>query len=300
MKKNAIPALAAAALLCAAAPAASADALMNFRVDARQTAVSTDTLAKGDLVTPGNVFIDNYSGISQMRLILKSDAPLVIENGDFVREEGVLGPDRNPKLALFNTYSTAVYTQNNAETGRTNVAVLYGEEAGEAGGGYYAAAGLDHADSALLQFDLRILQNTPVGDYICCISTDVRQIAGGLLTDEDSYIYFNRQQLTLDTDFRFTPLTFSVYRRGDVNCDGTVALEDAQRALSLYVTGITGLTPGTDELKTITGTDHVGAAQRAADASEDGNMSLEDAQGILLYYVESITGTTPDWTHIFS
>ena len=77
-----------AAAICGTgfAPASAADDIMSFRMAADQTTVYTDALAEDDVVIGGGVYIDNYSGISNMRLILKSDAPLTIENGDFTRD----------------------------------------------------------------------------------------------------------------------------------------------------------------------------------------------------------------------
>ena len=41
---------------------------MTFRFGAEKTAVSTDELAKGDVVIPGGLYIDNYTGIAQLRI----------------------------------------------------------------------------------------------------------------------------------------------------------------------------------------------------------------------------------------
>lgn len=300
MKKTAIVLTASAILLNAAPPPAAADSdLMDLRMTAAQTAFSVESLAEGDAVTQGAVYIDNYSGISQMRLILKSDAPLVIENGDFTRDLAQTGPDGNPKIAYFTDYGTAVYTQYNADTGRSNLALWYGKETGQSGGNYYASGVVDQADSSFLSFDIRIPQGTAVGDYTCYISTDSRPIAGTIM-EYDFFAYNLRQELAVGTDLTLTPVKLAVYRRGDVNCDGAVDVVDAMWTLQAYVTSKVADLPFSDVIfGDMIGIAHGYAACMAADASEDGVIELEDAMGILTYSVESIAGNTPEWGDIF-
>lgn len=300
MKKTVIILTAAAILLnVTAQPAAAESDLMNFRMSAAQTAFSVDALADGDAVTHGALYIDNYTAISQVRVILKSDAPLVIENGDYTRDPSQIGPDGNPKIAFFSDYSTAAYTQYNAETGRSNLALWYGPETGESGGNYYASGTVDQADSSFLSFDIRIPQGTAVGDYTCYISTDSRQLAETIV-EYDFFALNHRQKLAVGTDLTLTPVKLAVYRRGDVNCDGTVDVEDAMWTLQAYVTASVADLPFSDEIfGDMIGIAHGYAACMAADASEDGNIELEDAMGILTYSVESIAGNAPEWSNIF-
>lgn len=300
MKKSAIMLTAAAILMNTAAQPVSADGeRMNLRMSAAQTAFSVDALADGDAVTQGALYIDNYSGISQIRVILKSDAPLVIENGDFTRDPNQTGPDGEPKISFFTNYSTAIYTQKGVQSGRSNIALWYGEETGASDGNYYATGVIDQADSSFLSYDIRIPQGTPVGDYTCYISTDSRTITD-TITEDDFFAFNRRQALVPGTDLTLTPVKLSVYRRGDVNCDGTVDIADAQCALKIYVETVVVAVDCTDEdIAALANTPHGYTARMAADASEDGTILLDDPLGILRYAVEVMVGSTPQWSDIY-
>lgn len=299
MKKTVILPIAAALLLNTTAQPAAAEDLMNLRMTAAQTAFNVDALAEADAVTQGALYIENYSGISQMRVILKSDAPLVIENGDFTRDPSQTGADGNPKVAYFAKYSLATYTRHNETTGRSNLALWYGPETGEGGGNYYAGGEVDQADSSFLQFDIRIPQGTEVGDYTCYISTDSQTIAG-TITDDDFFAFYQRQPLKVDTDLTLTPVRLAVYRRGDVDCNGEISIEDAQWALMLYASStLIGEEPSDDGAAALVGIAHGAAARHAADIDEDGAVTVDDAQGLLIYYARSLVGDTPDWDNIF-
>ena len=69
-------------------PAAAADDVMTFRMTADTDTIYTDQLENEDAVVHGGVRIDNYTGLTNLRLMLKSDSPLTIENGDFTLESG--------------------------------------------------------------------------------------------------------------------------------------------------------------------------------------------------------------------
>lgn len=301
MKKTLILPVVAALLLHAAAQpaAAEAEALMDFRLTAAQTAFEVGQLAEGDAVTQGAMYIENYSGVSQLRVILKSDAPLIIENGDFTRDSEIIAPDGNPKVAFFSDYSLAAYTQYNEITGRSNLALWYGPETGEGGGNYYAGGEVDQADSSLLHFDIRIPQGTPVGDYTCYISTDSRQLAGTIVED-DFFAFYQRKELAVDTDLTLTPVKLAVYRRGDVDCNGEISVEDAQWALMIYANVVLGGTAFLDDdVAALVGIEHGAAAARAADITGDGEISVVDAQGILNYYAASLIGDSPEWEDMY-
>lgn len=299
MKKTVILPIAAALLLHTTAQPAAAQDLMNFRMTAVQTAFNVDALAEADAVTQGALYIDNYSAISQMRVILKSDDPLVIENGDFTRDPSQTGSDGNPKVAFFSKYSLATYTQYNDTTGRSNLALWYGPETGEGGGNYYAGGEVDQADSSLLQFDIRIPQGTEVGDYTCYVSTDSRTIAG-TITEDDFFAFYQRQPLEVGTDLTLTPVTISVYRRGDVDCNGEIGAADSQWALLIYANSILiGEELSDDDVAAIAGIEHGAAARHAADIDGDGEVTATDAQGILIYYARCLVGDTPDWDNVF-
>jgi hypothetical protein len=294
MKRTCIPLCTAAVLLSAFTLSVSADGIMTLRMDAEQTAVSTGQLAENDAVIKGGVYIDNYTGINKMRLILNSDGPVTIENGDFTRVEGEEGSNGEPQLAFFKKYSLATYTQESLIDDDKNIALWHGPGANECSNGE-----VYHADSSFLSFDIRVPKDTPVGDYSCFISTERKDIGGGMVSP-DFYAYSEDGRLTENQDILLKPVTISVYNRGDVNCDGNISVEDAQYALNHYVAvGVNGSNPTDEELETLLGTKHINAARRAADASEDGELSIDDVQNILLYATEALTGLTPDWNNYF-
>ncbi|MBR4201174.1 MAG: hypothetical protein IKQ91_07865 [Oscillospiraceae bacterium] len=297
MKK--LTAAAAAVLMLSAQPlSASAADIMNFRVSAEKNAFTVDDVAKGDQVVRCNLYIDNYTGLSQFRLILKGTQPLVIENGDYTRIPDQIGPDKKPQLAFFKKYSSAVYTQYNEETELSNYALWYGEELGKSGGEFYGQGELNDPNSSLIGFDVRIPKDTPPGDYVCGVSTEVKHY--GTVIEEDFFAYQNRRQLVYGEEVTTTPVTFSVYRRGDIDCEDGVALRDAQLALMFYTQGTLTHTvfPDTWYAEKV-GSKNGVTAQLAADASGDGKIGLDDAQGILRYYTQSMGGLKPDWNEIF-
>lgn len=282
-----------------ALPASAADSLMSFRFGAEKTAVSTAELANGDVVIPGGLYIDNYSGFAQLRLILRSDAPVIIENGDFtIDPSGALDADGNPRHAFFEAHSTAIYTQKSVIDDDTNIILWQGPEAKQLNA-YHANGVIRNADSSFLTFDYRIPQNTPVGDYQCYISRDVITNSVGFI-EEDLDVTDQTHQLKVDEEFTLPPLTFSVYTRGDVNCDGAITIEDAQATLTLYVVQeVSAQVLSDEEVAQLLNTDHLNASKCAVDASQNGSLDVTDAQGILDYYVASLSGNLGNWDNIF-
>ena len=301
MKKMIQAAAAAAAvmLMTAAAQPASADEIMNFRMTAKQTVFTADALAAGDQVVKGNLFIDHYSGLSQFRIMLRSDAPLVIENGDYTRIADQIGPDQKPQLAFFKDYSSSVYTQYNADTGISNLALWYAKESEDPG--IFKTGTVNDANSSLLSFDVRIPKGTAVGDYTCYVAGGVKDNGEGQPKTPEFSAYLNRVALEPGKDVLLTPVTFSVYSRGDVNCDGVVDLDDAQLALLFYTKVTMGQTASPDEwYAEKTGTARGRASRYAADLTGTGSVDLSDAQSILRYYTLSMGEKTPDWNSILS
>lgn len=295
----------AAAMLCGnlVQPVSAADdKTMALRMTAETNCVNTDQLKSGDAIIHGGLYIDNYTGISKLRLILKSDSPLIIENGDFTRDPSRKDPETGEKmLAFFETYSRAVYTQESLIDDDTNIISWFGAEIGddEKDKDYYYENGtVADPKSSFLSYDLRVPKNTPLGDYYCFISERVQKT--DWRTEEDSRVFNTEKQLEIGKDVRFIPLKFSVYMRGDVNCDRTVDVTDAQAALNYYTETQVSMKALSDkEAAEIVGTEHTQAAVIAADASMDGTIEVTDAQGILQYYTDGLTGITPDWFPIF-
>ena len=74
---------------------------------------------------------------------------------------------------------------------------------------------------------------------------------------------------------------------GDVDCNGEVAIEDAQLALMEY----TVLLAHKDSVLTPT-------EQKIADVNGDGAVTIDDAQAILQYYTEMLAQKNPTWDKI--
>lgn len=296
-----IAAIFCSAAMTAAALAIPADAadLMTLRLAADQTAVSTDELASGDKIIKGGLYIDNYTGIAQLRLTLRSEEPVLIENGDYTPDpDGALDADGNVRDAFFELHSTHMYTPQSLVDDDTNIILWRGEEVAKEGM-YYANGVIRHAECSFLSFEYRIPKDTKVGDYTCYISERVSLTVGGLKMP-DLVVSDETHELTLGEEFAVQPVVFTVYTRGDVNCDGKVSLEDAQAALNCYVKqNLAKKTLSDKEYSEIVKTKLVNAARLAADASGDGEQDVKDAQGILQYYVTELAGHAADWSRIF-
>lgn len=279
-------------------PADAAD-LMTVRLGAEQTVINTDDLASGDKMIKGGLYFDNYTGISKLRMILRSDAPVLIENGNFTPDpDGALDSDGNVRDAFFEEHSTHMYTPQSLVDDDTNIIVWSGKELGEEGR-YLENGVIRHAESSFLTFDYRIPKDIKAGEYKCYISERVALTAGGFEMP-DLQLSDETHQLEPNKEFALQPVTFTVYTRGDLNCDGNISTEDAQAALVCYVQQDLAKKTLTDkEFSDIAKTKLVNSARLAADASGDGVLDVKDAQGILQYYVNSLAGNKPDWNTIF-
>ena len=172
-------------------PAAAADDVMTFRMAAETDTVSTAQLAEGDVTVHGGVYVDNYSGLTSMRMMLKSDAPLVIENGGFTVDPEKLDASGQPMHLLFSEHADAAYTQHSNFTGEDNIILWYAKNYTKD-----AIASVNDPASSFVDFDVRIPKDTPPGDYRIYISTDIQYNAAGLI-DEDFFAYCRGDKLVL-------------------------------------------------------------------------------------------------------
>jgi len=280
-----------------------ADSPMTFRIAAEKSFVMESDLSTGDVLVPAALFIDHYSGITTVNLHLLADAPLHIENGDFTRDpsrQTYLGKDSQTgeplyedKQAFFEDYAEAKYTQHSDETGLENVVLWYSP-----GWTMNEPAEIDLPESSFLSFDIRIPKDTAPGVYACYLATGFREIEGGLKMEEfylttgtdvsaDSVI-LQPCYITVEPD----PL------RGDVNCDGDITADDAQRTLQYYV-GSLSETEWTDALRSeLFGTEFIHSAVLAADADGGGEITSSDAQCILQYYIKRLADPDSDWNDV--
>ena len=272
MKQIRIFAAAAAAMLCSTAAlsvSAEDDETMTFRVDADKTAFQVSELEGADAVAKGAVYIDNYTGLTSLRLILKSDSPLVVENGGFTVDPEKKDKDGNPVHLLFAEHDQAEYMQYSEITGASNVVLWYAKD-------YIhdKTAAVSDAKSSFVNFDIRIPKGTKPGDYKCYISTEVLKNEVGQ-KEEDFFAYGGADQLILDKTVKVAPVDIAVFLLGDTNLDGNVDIEDAQLTLKAYTDGIAG------KASTLTY-----AQTKSADVTENNEVGVDDAQYILKYYTE--------------
>ncbi|MBP0971886.1 MAG: hypothetical protein J5753_07580, partial [Oscillospiraceae bacterium] len=201
-----------AAALCANGmiPAAAADdAVMTFRMAAETDTVTTDQLADGDVTVHGGVYIDNYTGLTSMRMMLKSDAPVVIENGGFTVDPEKTDASGQPMHLLFSEHADATYTQHSDFTGEDNIILWYAKNYTKD-----AIANINDPASSFVDFDVRIPQDTPPGDYSIYISTAIQYNAAGLM-EEDFFAYCRGDQLVLDENIILEPFTIHVLDPAD-------------------------------------------------------------------------------------
>lgn len=300
MKKSFLTVALTAMTICALAQPVSAEgSQMTFRFAAEKNAFTTDELADADAGSSGGLYIDNYTGIAELRMILCSDAPVTIEDGKFALDPNKeLDADGNIRHAFFEAHSTAMYTQKSLIDDDTNIILWAGKETGQADA-FHANGVIRDASQPFLRFEYRIPKGTPAGDYVCNISQDVITNKAGFI-EEDLTVSDSTHQLEYGKDFAIQPITISVYTRGDVNCDGTVSIEDAQSALNLYVEqGVAAQDLSDEAIEEIVRTKSICAAKYAADASMNGELDTADPQGILDYYVQSMSGSAVDWNSIY-
>lgn len=298
MKQHKIFAAAAAAMLFASAAvsASAADEPMTFRIDAKESAVCLDNMTE-DAVLKGDVFIDNYTGLTSLRLILKSDDPIVIKNGDYTRDPAKFEPTTNkneePKhlQLLFPEHDQADYFDfsNYPEDKpkpwyyeyykNANIVLWYAKNSSNE-----AIATAANPDSSFVHFDIRVPKSTKPGDYKCYISEEVITNPAGQ-KEEDFFAYCGAKQLVLDQNVKLAPLDVAVYMIGDTNLDGTVDVQDAQTTLIAYTEGIAGNDPKLTKAQIM-----------AADVVKDGKVSVDDAQVILKYYTEKVVAGKKDTT----
>lgn len=292
--------------LCAAAavmmltafsePASAEESGMTFRMAAERCYFTASELAEGDAVVKGGLYIDHYSGISSMKLRLMSDAPLVIENGDFTRDASRTEYDGDKlvaKQSYFAAHGSTLYTgYSDLDGSLKNIALWYGP------GSLKPEAGtVENPDGSFLSYEIRIPQNTPAGVYRCYVSEGADALSGGLI-NPDLFVYDGEGD---ECDVQLEACEIVVEPaalRGDVNCDGVVDVLDAQAALRYYAT--VTLTQNSDEslMKRVLGTPFIHTGREAAEIIGDADIDLKDAMAILRYSSILMTGGTPSWDDV--
>ncbi|MBR6108082.1 MAG: dockerin type I repeat-containing protein [Oscillospiraceae bacterium] len=294
-------AICAALLAVSSVPVSAEDdaAPMTFRMKADKNYVMQRELESGDVMLSGELFIENYTGISTMMLHLLSDTPLHIEDGDFTRDPSrteididinTEEPIEVGKPSFFVDHSTAWYNQYSEESGLENTVLWYAPGWMENGTGE-----VEDAESSFLHFSVRVPQDTPVGTYRVYLATGDRPGPGGKLDPE---LYLRSGSKHIEDEVVFVPLTITVepaLLRGDINCDGNVDASDAQRTLKYYVTMLASGTVADERTEQITATPYFHTGLANADVNSDGEVRADDAQLILRYCVDHLAGKDTEW-----
>lgn len=285
-------AAALSALLLSAISASAAENVMTFRMTTAQKYLTESELAEKDIVLDGAMYIENYSGITDMRLRLMTDDPLIIENGDFTRDPSRKDTDGGAKQCFFVSHGTTIYTGINKQGERKNIALWYGP------GDIDTPGTVEDPESSFLSYQVRIPKGTKAGVYRGYISqgTEVN-IAGQVVQDFSC----NNRGAAADVELvDFQVVVEPQALRGDVNCDGETDVRDAQAIMIYYnYYGILGL----DESDALTaeafGTPYIHTAAEAADINRTGVIDIKDSMMSLIYANRIIIGADADWDHLF-
>ncbi len=294
--KHSIPAKFAAAVLSAlllsAIPASAAENIMTFRLTTAQKYLTESALAEQDIVLDGAMYIDSYSGITDMRLRLMTDEPLIIENGDFTRDPSRKDIDGGAKQCFFVSHGTTIFTGINDQGERKNIVLWYGP------GDIDTPGTVEDPESSFLSYQVRIPKGTKAGVYRGYISQSSEvNIAGQTVQDFSCNNRSEAAQVELE-DFQIVVEPAAL--RGDVNCDGETDVHDAQAIMIYYnYFGILEL----DQTDALTAeafnTPYIHTAAEAADINRSGEIDIKDAQMSLIYANRLLIGADADWDHLY-
>ncbi len=284
------------ALICAVSvPASAAESgVMTFRMSAEKTYLTASSLADADAVIPGGMYIDCYTGISYMKLRMKSDAPLILENADFTRDPNRTEQDGTETVAkpcYFVSHGSTTFTQYSEETGALmNTALWYGP------GAVFPGAGVvENPESSFLRFDVRVPQGTAPGVYKLYLSRDVVILSSGIHLPDMEVRDADNNEITVpceDCEIIVEPAAL----RGDADCDGKITVLDAQTVLRYYGDVVVAQREQTEEmLRQSLQTPYIHTSLEAANVDSKGDAGLEDAMAILRYAGNLNSGIETSW-----
>ena len=208
MKHRKLFAVLSAAVLFGASvlPATAADDVMTVRMAADTTTVYTDQLNTADVYINGGIYIDHYTGLTSIRMILKSDSPLTIVDGCFTPDPVKKNPQGEPLDAMFNKHDSTFYEQTTI-SGETNVVLwnAYGINVTDP-----PAVGVqDNPDTTFVSYRICVPKGTPAGDYKCYISTEIKLNEIGQ-KDPDFYAFHGWDDYIVGEDIILQPVVISV------------------------------------------------------------------------------------------
>ena len=284
------------ALVCAVSvPASAAESgVMTFRMSAEKTYLTASSLADADAVIPGGMYIDNYTGISYMKLRMKSDAPLTIENADFTRDPNRTEQDGTETVAkpcYFVSHGSTTFTRYSEATGElVNSALWYGP------GSVFPGAGVvENPESSFLCFDVRVPQGTAPGVYKLYLSQEDVILSSGIHLPDMEVRDGDNNEITVpceDCEIIVEPAAL----RGDTDCDGKITVLDAQAVMRYYGDVVVAEHEQTDEiLRHALKTPYIHTALEAANVDNKGDADLADAMAILRYAGDLNSGIETNW-----
>ena len=279
----------------AVVPAAAADSGMVFSMKAARLYLNESDLRDSDSVLDGSLRIDQYAGITTMKLHLVSDEPIRIENLDFARDSSRKEPDGSFKQCFFVSHGDSYVTRTNENGELLNKVLWYGSNNVPPDTGV-----VEQPESPFLIYQLRVPKGTESGVYHVGISKAVSVNEAGQ-NDYDFIVYNEDGKIDVpceDTRVIVEPDAM----RGDTDCDGLITPFDATAALccaSLATAGFDLIDPELEtDLEEILKTPFIHTALRAADVDLNGYVEPYDASMILTYASQQIAGFSPEWDEI--
>ena len=276
--------IAACSLLCgicstvANADEVDREGVMTFRASVSKQYIKASELANSDMTVQGNVFVDNYTGLTTFKLTLESSEPLVIQNGGFT----------TPAFFANLEGTSSIYAREKADGTPTNVCLYYNDNPNELP---LPNASVANEGGSLLSFDVVIPKKTPAGVYQVGFKSGYATNSIGL---KEYYCFATNT--SGDTDFGLQAVEVIVEPNallGDVNCDGIVDPVDATKVLQYYAGTMLGYEE--EKLNQYFGTPYVHTALEAAQTIPDGIIDERDAIKILRYYAASMIDDDVDW-----
>ncbi len=224
--------LALSMLFCAqsfALSAAAENETMALRLELEQTELTAESLADADAVIHGALYIDNYSGICSMRIVVSSDEGITVENGCFSDPCYLEG--RDEERNVYNPYSEVHDV--------SNLVVWYGPTAAD--GVSYADTPVADENAPFIEFDVRVPQGTAAGEYDIYLDQRSLTLSSGKLfplfklhAEAGEYGEALPAVNAIGCTITVTDDSAAEGVLGDVNSDGAVDTADAIRVLGFY------------------------------------------------------------------